>query len=337
MRHWGGKGGQIMNWLEVSLTVSGELAEAVADVLARFAPNGVTTEQAVDFVNAEDEGTPVGPITVRAYLPEDENIAGTRQKLEQSLYYLGMIQPLPAPVFTPLADQNWMEAWKIRYHPIPVGRRLIIVPAWLESPDASRISIKIDPGMAFGTGTHPTTQLCLELIEEQFYSERSRAAVDSSSSNVHRPLSIIDVGCGSGILSVAALKLGADFALGVDIDEASVKASRENADANGIPMEQFTIGLGSVGEVLAGRFKAPLRGGERIIRNAPLVLANILAPIILRLFDMGLAELVSPGGALILSGILAEQATGVIACAEEHGLKLVEKRQAGDWVALLVW
>ncbi|MDP2993681.1 MAG: 50S ribosomal protein L11 methyltransferase, partial [Anaerolineales bacterium] len=281
-----------MNWLEVSLTVNGELAEAVADVLARSAPNGVTTEQAVDFVNDEDEGTPVGPITVRAYLPADEKLEETCQKLEESLTYLGMIQPLPAPVFTPLADQNWMETWKVRYQPIPIGKRLIIVPAWLESPDVSRISIRIDPGMAFGTGTHPTTQLCLEMIEEQLCAERPQTTDDGPSSVVRRPSSILDVGCGSGILSVAALKLGADFALGVDIDEASVKASRENADANGIPADQFAIGLGSVTEVLAGRFQ---------VRNAPLVLANILAPIIIRLFGLGLAELVSPGGALILS------------------------------------
>jgi ribosomal protein L11 methyltransferase len=300
-----------VSWLEVSLTVDGELAEAVADVLARFAPNGVTTEQAVDFVNDEDEGTPVGPITVRAYLPADEKLEERRRKLEESLYFLGMIQPLPAPIFTPLADQNWMEAWKMHYQPIPIGRRLIIVPAWLISPDASRISIRIDPGMAFGTGTHPTTQLCLELLE----------------SCTPKDGNVIDIGCGSGILSVAALKLGACFALGVDIDEASVKASRENANANGIHADQFAIGLGSVTEVLAGRFQ---------IRNAPLVLANILAPIIIRLFDMGLADLVSPGGALILSGILAKQVESVVFSAEAHGLKLVEKRQIGDWVALLV-
>ena len=300
-----------MNWLEVSLTVNGELAEAVADVLARFAPNGVTTEQAVDFVNDEDEGTPVGPVTVRAFLEADDKLEETRQKLEKSLYYLGMIQPLPAPVFTMIPDENWMEAWKVHYHPIAVGKRLIIVPAWLTSPDANRVPIKIDPGMAFGTGTHPTTQLCLELLESFVPTGRK----------------VIDVGCGSGILSIAALKLGASFALGVDIDEASVKASRENADANGIPMDQFAIGRGSVPEVLSGKFG---------IRNASLVLANILAPIIIRLFDMGLAKVASPGGALILSGILADQAAGVIASAETHGLKLEERHQLGDWVALLV-
>jgi ribosomal protein L11 methyltransferase len=302
-----------MNWLEVSLTVNGELAEAVADVLARFAPNGVTTEQAVKFNDTEDEGTPVGPITVRAYLPVDDQLESNRQKLEESLHYLGMIQPLPQPEFTPLADRNWMEAWKERYQPIPVGRRLIIVPAWLEPPDDSRIPIKIDPGMAFGTGTHPTTQLCLQLLEACFEAEI--------------PSSVIDVGCGSGILSVAALKLGARFALGVDIDPASVKASRENADANGIPAGRFIIGQGSVPELLDGLFET---------REAPLVLANILAPVIIRLFGMGLARLVAPGGALILSGILANQAEEVITCVGVNGLKLVEQRTLGDWVALLV-
>src|SRR5512140_2528010 len=157
-----------MNWLEVSLTVNGELAEAVADVLARFAPNGVTTEQGVKFMHDEDEGTASGPILVRAYLPVDDQLEERRQKLEEALYYLGRIQPLPAAAFRPIADQNWMEAWKEHYRPIPIGRRLLILPAWLESPEPERVAIKIDPGMAFGTGTHPTTQLCLELSERYF-------------------------------------------------------------------------------------------------------------------------------------------------------------------------
>ena len=302
-----------MNWLEVSLTVNGELAEAVADVLARFAPNGVTTQQAVAYVSDEDEGTPVGPITVRAYLPADEGLEERRRKLEESLYYLGMIQPLPAPVFAPIADQNWMEAWKEHYQPIPVGKRLIIVPAWLESPDPRRVPIKIDPGMAFGTGTHPTTQLCLQLLEKSF----DAPAFDHSA--------VIDVGCGSGILSIGALKLGVDFALGVDIDEASIKASRENAEANGIIPERFTIGLGSVTEILDGNFS---------IRQAPLVLANILAPVIIRLFGMGLGNLLAPGGALILSGILKEQGDLIEAAARAHGFDLVETSLMGDWVAM---
>jgi ribosomal protein L11 methyltransferase len=305
------------NWLEVSLTVNGELAEAVADVLARFAPNGVVTEQAVKFNDEEDEGTPVGDITVRAYLPVDETLEETRQKLEESLYYLGMIQPIPAAIFTPIADQNWMEAWKTRYQPIPIGKRLIIVPVWMDSPEPARISIRIDPGMAFGTGTHPTTQLCLELMETVF----------DGGAAFKEPDSVIDVGCGSGILSVAALKLGARIALGVDIDEASVKNSRENADNNGIAAEIFLIGLGSVSEVKSGQFR---------LSQAPLVLANILAPVLIRLFDAGLADLIAPAGAIVLSGILEHQAQDVIAAGEKYGLKLAGKRQINDWVALLM-
>jgi ribosomal protein L11 methyltransferase len=300
-----------MNWLEVSLTVNGELAESVADVFARFAPNGVMTEQGVKFLDEEDEGTATGPITVRAYLEVDDNLEETRQKLEESLFYLGMIQPVPTPTYKQIADQNWMEAWKQNYKPILIGQRLLILPAWLESPDPKRIPIKIDPGMAFGTGTHPTTQLCLELMEK-------------SSIENHQSKIIIDVGCGSGILSIAALKLGADKVLGVDIDIESVKNSRENADLNGVG-EELLLGQGSVTEILRGDFE---------FKSAPLVVANILAPILIRLFDAGLADLIQPDGEIILSGILDHQAENVIAAGQAKGLKKGETCQMGDWVAI---
>ena len=313
-----------MNWLEVSLTVNGELAESVADVFARFAPNGVMTEQGVKFLDEEDEGTATGPITVRAYLEVNEQLEETRQKLEESLFYLGMITPVPTPTYKQIADQNWMEAWKQHYKPILIGQRLLILPAWLESPEPNRIPIKIDPGMAFGTGTHPTTQLCLELMEVHF-DNRPPTTDDQTSSIVHRPSStVIDVGCGSGILSIAALKLGADKVLGVDIDIESVKNSRENADTNGVG-EELMLGQGSVTEILAGNFQ---------FRSAPLVVANILGPILIRLFDAGLADLVEPNGEIILSGILDHQAGNVVAAAEAKGLKFNDQRQIGDWVAI---
>jgi len=304
-----------MNWLEVSLTVNGELAESVADVFARFAPNGVMTEQGVKFLDDEDEGTATGPITVRAYLEVDEHLEETRQKLEESLFYLGMITPVPTPTYKQIADQNWMEAWKLHYKPILIGQRLLILPAWLESPDPKRIPIKIDPGMAFGTGTHPTTQLCLELMEVSFEKRLTF--------NVQR-FDVIDVGCGSGILSVAALKLGAEKVLGVDIDIESVKNSRENADLNEVG-EELVLGQGSVTEILRGDFE---------FKSAPLVVANILAPIIIRLFDAGLADLIQPDGEIILSGILDHQAENVIAAGQAKGLKKGETRQIGDWVAI---
>ncbi len=273
-----------------------------------------------------------GPITVRAYLEVNDQLEETRQKLEESLFYLGMITPVPTPVYKQIADQNWMEAWKQHYKPILIGQRLLILPAWLESPDPKRIPIKIDPGMAFGTGTHPTTQLCLELMEKVFdscHSERSeesqgRVGDSSLTTFAQNDINVIDVGCGSGILSIAALKLGATKVLGVDIDEESVKNSRENADTNGMG-DEFILGVGSVSEILAGNFA---------FKQAPLVVANILAPVIIRLFDAGLADLIEEHGAIVLSGILFEQEQSVIEAGQAKGLQLNERRQIGDWVAL---
>ncbi|RPI92861.1 MAG: 50S ribosomal protein L11 methyltransferase [Chloroflexi bacterium] len=304
-----------MNWLEVSLTVNGELAEAVADVLARFAYSGVMMEQGVKYTDEEDAGTPTGPITVRAYLEMNDQIEETRQKVEKSLYYLGMIQPLPAASYKQIADQNWMEAWKQHYKPILIGERLVVLPAWMDSPDPDRVAIKIDPGMAFGTGTHPTTQLCLELMESFF----TQSQIVNRKSKI-----VIDIGCGSGILSIAALKLGATSALGMDIDADSIVNARENANTNHAG-DELILGIGSIQEILDGKFP---------FRKAPLVVANILAPVIIRLFDAGLAELMDDGGSIILSGILQEQTQNVIEAAQAKGLRMNERKQLGDWVAL---
>lgn len=297
-------------WLEVSLTVNGELAEAVAEVLDRYCSNGVVVESAVIYNDAEDEGTPVGPVKVYGYLAVDERLEETRQKLEEALWFLGRIQPLPPLSFRSIQDEDWMAAWKQHYHPIPIGKKLLVLPAWYENQYPERIPVKIDPSMAFGTGTHPTTQLCLEFVEDC----------------VQPGQAVIDLGCGSGILSIAALKLGAGRALGVDIDNAAIRSSRENAEANGV-LDRLDTGVGSVAEIRAGLFGR---------KHAPLVLANILAPVLIRLFAAGLAELVSPGEQIVLSGILAEQAQGVREAAEAEGLTFVEQRQQGDWVAILM-
>ena len=196
-----------------------------------------------------------------------------------------------------------------------VGRQLLIRPAWVETqvqPDD--VMIVLDPGMAFGTGTHPTTQLCLELME--------KAIADTRLSN--NEIRVIDVGCGSGILSIAALKLGATSALGVDIDAGSILNARENANTNQVG-EELILGVGSVQEILEGKFA---------FHKAPLVVANILAPVIIRLFEAGLAELMEEDGAILLSGILQEQAQNVIEAAQAQGLRMNERRQMGDWVAL---
>ena len=201
-------------WLEVSLVVDGELAEALADLLSRYVEGGVVVESGIKFASIDDEGQAGGPVRVFGYIPVDDKLEVVRQKLENGLWHLGQIQPLPLPQYRPIEDQDWMTSWKKHYHPIAVGKKILILPAWIEQEETDRVVVRIDPSMAFGTGTHPTTQLCLEMVEEY-----CMPGID-----------VIDVGCGSGILSIAAIKLGAKKALAVDIDPLSVKATRENSD-----------------------------------------------------------------------------------------------------------
>ncbi|HMD89008.1 MAG TPA: 50S ribosomal protein L11 methyltransferase [Anaerolineaceae bacterium] len=297
-----------VHWLEVSLTVNGELAEAVAEVLDRFVTNGVVLESGVTYSNDEDEGTVFGPVRVFGYLLIDEHIEENRQRVVEALWHLSQIQALPEPSFREIQDENWMAAWKKHYHPIPIGKRLLILPAWIEQEDPNRLAVRIDPSMAFGTGTHPTTQLCMEMVEK--YTRPGEP--------------VIDVGCGSGILSIGALELGASRALSVDIDLAAIRSTRENAESNGVS-GQLETGQGSVLEILQGQFS---------LKRSPLVLANILAPVIIRLFEVGLADLLSDDGVIVLSGILVEQSGGVEAAARQHGLYLIETLQSSDWVAL---
>lgn len=296
-------------WLEISLEVDGELAEAVADVITRYAEGGAVVESGVTCLDVDDPGTPLPVVRVFGYLPLDDSLEERRQRIAQGLWYLSRIQPLPEPAYRTIADEDWMAAWKVHYRPIAVGQRLMVLPAWIEMEDPQRIPIHIDPSMAFGTGTHPTTQLCLEMVEKY----------------VRPGEPVIDVGCGSGILSIAALKLGASHALGVDIDRESVKATRSNSQFNGV-FAGMEIGQGSVEEILEGNFT---------MRESPVVLVNILANIILRLFEAGLARLVAEGGTLILSGILEEQEERVRAAAEADGLTLIDRAQMKDWVSLV--
>jgi len=303
------------SWLEVTLIVDGELAEAVAEVLARFAPGGVAIESVEIFAEPESEAHPVGPLRVCGYLPVNPELDETRHRLEEALWFLGRIRSLPEAQFNLVQETDWAEAWKEHYHPIAIGQRLIIVPAWLESPDPDRVVVRMDPGMAFGTGTHPTTQLCLELIEAHLRNTKLVSGILAS---------VIDIGCGSGILAISALKLGAKYALGVDIDPLAVSVSNQNATANGVA-DSLELGEGSVSEILAMKFTR---------QKAELVIANILAPVIIRLLKDGLGDLLTSGGSLILSGILDSQAQDVESAASSYGLQQVERRQMGDWVAM---
>lgn len=297
-----------VSWVEVSFAVNGELAEAIAETISRYVSNGVVVESGVDYKNGYDPGSPNDEVRVYGYIPVDDELEDTKQRINEAIWHLSQIQFIPEPAYRTIEDQDWMESWKKNYHPIPVGKRLIIVPAWLESPDPERVVVKIDPSMAFGTGTHPTTQLCLEMIDR--YIETGQT--------------FIDVGCGSGILSIAALKLGAAHALCVDVDKASVISTGKNAQNNDVKALVET-GLGSVREILENRFS---------LRQAPIVAVNIIAPIILQLFDAGLAELVEKTGKLLLSGILEGQSTEIEEAAQNSGLKLIHKLQQEDWISL---
>ena len=294
-------------WLEIILKVNGELAEAVAEVLDRFVYQGVVIERIIPQESTSPADPADGDVRVVGYLAVDEKTEESRIQIEQALWHLGQIMPLPAAEYKTIEDEDWMVAWKKNYHPVLVGNRLQIVPSWMEPPDPDRISIRINPSMAFGTGTHPSTQLCLEHLE----------------AFVIKGEPIIDVGCGSGILSIAAIKLSASHALAMDIDEQAVRNTKENIAINDID-KNIEVGLGSVQEIREKRFS---------IFQAPVVVVNILAPVIVLLFHAGLSDLVERDGKLILAGILDEQFANVDQAAKENGFKLVEKLNKADWVS----
>jgi len=299
-----------VKWIEVSFITNGELAEALADLLGRFVSNGVVVEKMTIFNPQTQENEPTGGVKVVGYLPANADLEINRHKLEEALWYLGRITPLPQPQYRPIVEKDWMAAWKQHYQPLTIGENILILPAWTTPVlGETRTVVRINPAMAFGTGTHPTTQLCLRLLERHL---KGRTA-------------LIDIGCGSGILTIAALKMGASRALAVDIDSQAVASTQENARLNELPKESYEVGIGSVAEILTGRFS---------IIQAPLVLVNILAPIIVRLFSEGLEGLVSDSGTLLLSGILLNQEPDVLKAAQGAGFKLTQRLADEDWVGL---
>jgi ribosomal protein L11 methyltransferase len=297
-------------WIEVKIKCDGEVAEALAEVLGRFVSNGVVVESETIFNPRSQENEPTGGMIVSGNLPVDEDLEHNRRKLEEAFWHISQITPLPPAQYRPIYDQDWMAAWKDHYQPIKIGKNLLIMPAWLDPQEGeARLVIRINPAMAFGTGTHPTTQLCLRLLEQHIIPGHP----------------VIDVGCGSGILSIAALKMGAIRALAVDVDGQALASTLENAALNGIDSTILETGKGSVQEILAGHFS---------LQEAPLVLVNILAPVIIRLLGQGLGRLVSDGGILLLSGILEEQEPEVRQAAEGAGFRQINRLTDGDWVAL---
>ncbi len=301
-----------MYWLEISVQTDGEGAEAVAEMLRPFAyQESVVLEQRGDETNLDPEALEPG-VVVKLYVPEDDDSPALRRRVEEVLYHLGRLYPLPPPVFRELRDEDWANAWKEHYRPFRLGRRLRIRPTWLagEPDDDARpddVTLVLDPGMAFGTGLHPTTQSCLRALEDL----------------VRPGVTVLDAGTGSGILAIAAARLGAAHVAAFDTDALAVRATLDNAAQNDVA-ERIHVWRGE----LAGVAEAAGPGPWDI------VVANILAPVIIRLLgEDGLLGYVAPDGYLILSGIIDEQGPDVEAALAAAGGQVRRVISAGDWVS----
>lgn len=296
-----------MQWLEISLRIDPETAEAVADVLGRYAPGGVAWQQnalEADPSHWQPDG-PLEPlVTLCAYLPVEPEVEVKRRQIEEALWHLGQITPLPSPTFRIIAEEQWANAWKEHWHVTRIGRRIVIKPSWRNyNPQPADVVIELDPGQAFGTGLHPTTQMCLLAIEEHL-----------------RPGdTVLDVGTGSGILAIAAAKLGASHVLATDIDPVAVQAAQANVDANGV---------NQIVTVERSTFHLPLA-------TFNLILVNILAKVIVELCDQGLGQVVAPGGKAVFAGLIETQEEDVRAALTRSGLQVIQRAHEKDWVSLV--
>lgn len=298
-------------WLEASMICSGELAEAVAEVFSRFSPDGVVMNSVTHYDALGHEEIPTGDMQVVAYFPQDEQTEAIRRQLEESIWHMSQIAPLGSIEYKLIVDQNWMEAWKANYKPLKIGRNLIVLPAWVDPALAeNRIPIIISPDMAFGTGTHPSTQLCMLALEKYGVKE----------------MDVIDIGTGSGILSIEAAKLGANRILGVDNDPEAIPSAINNAALNGVA-DKIIFEVGTHTDVLSRKDG---------LNQSPRVIANILSPILANMLSTGLADLVAPSGLLFLGGILEHQAQALADLARSLGLSLRETLHQEDWVVLVL-
>src|SRR5579859_2436130 len=298
-----------MRWVEVALEVDGEAAEAVVEVLNRYGHQGVAIEQAGFYIETwEDEIPRAERLVVRAYLPEDDRTDAVKHQLEEALWHLGRLYPMPTPQYRAIDEQDWAEAWKVNYHPVRLGKHILIRPLWIDVEAVpGDVVIALDPGMAFGTGTHPSTQLVLEATEDLL--------------EAHPSATVLDLGCGSGILSIGAVKMGALHALAVDTDPIAVRSTNENAVVNGVS-DKITAQTGSLDSLLhaATRFD--------------LALVNILAKVIIAMCGQGLGSMLRPSGVGVFGGIIQEQADEVEAALRATGLTPYKRRFSGEWVVI---
>jgi ribosomal protein L11 methyltransferase len=285
----------LSGWLQIEFHLPGcdsQRAEAFLDSLGALS---------ITVLDARDEplleplpgATPMWTQTImRTLFPEDTNPSELKAQLSSEFDYQHYHSEI-------LADQNWERAWMDNFEAMRFGEKLWVCPSWLEPPDPNGVNLMLDPGLAFGTGTHATTALCLEWLD----------------ANPPQGLSLIDYGCGSGILSLAALKLGAETVYGVDIDEQALLATRANAEKNAITPSQLQLST-----------------AEQLNKPVDLLMANILCGPLVELAPH-ITKLVKCAGSIILSGILEDQIEE-ITTAYEPGFESLIIREKNGWVLI---
>ena len=297
------------SYIEITFVVPGEQVEALAERLRDVAPGGIVLEEPY-LPLGPDEGVRLEawrPSVIKVYLAADQTLAERRERLRAALTLLPFE---PESHERTVRDEDWAQSWKQFFQVEHVGRRLVICPTWREYlPGQGEIVVSLDPGMAFGTGQHPTTRLCLRALEEL----------------LHPGMDVLDLGCGSGILAIAAARLGAGSALALDLDPSALAATRANARLNDVD-RTVRAERGSLG----GGW--PLAGSAAAI--ADLVVANINAQTIAELAEPIVAAL-RPAGLFIGSGIIEERLDEPLLRLAAAGLRVDRLIADGDWRAIL--
>ena len=292
-----------MKWTEISITTSYEASEIVSNFLLELGANGVLIDDKSTETPTNDTSSPVNLIT---HFPTDD-LVGTRiarlKTFLQELQEIGLeIRPAQIEMKS-IKDEKWSESWKSEFPPLQIGRRFIVSPRWNKITSSSeQIVIWLDPGMAFGTGYHPTTQLALCLLEEVISGDED----------------VADIGTGSGILAIAAAKLGANKVIATDIDKTVIPIARENACINGVE-EKIEVVEGNAFESLSGRYD--------------IIVVNILTKVILPIIP-DCPHYLKANGLLIFSGILTEEMQQIESTAKFNGLHIVNTLTKENWAGV---
>jgi ribosomal protein L11 methyltransferase len=301
-----------MKWIAAKVIFEAEnpalAEELIADLFSEFNLQGVVIEEPdLEPVEGWGEDALQRPehFSVTGYLPDNELRAERIGQLERALSDLRTALPVTYTLeYQSIDEEDWAHSWKDYFWPEKVGKRCVVKPTWRDySPTEDEIVIEIDPGMAFGTGTHPTTALCIGMIEEYMVPGGS----------------FLDIGTGSGILMAAAMKLGAGEALGIDMDEVAVEIAFKNMVLNGIPEERFRVVRGDLASGVPKPFD--------------LIAANILAEVIIALLDQ-VGAVMAEKGVLICSGIVLNQKERVIEKMVRTGFRVLAVQEKDGWVAI---